>query len=814
MTVRRGVAVILALLSGAIARGQSAAEIPARLEQIADARRIAVDPQVALDDRRAAAQRAVDDWIALAVDHPDAPDAPTWRLNAASDAFFLLLPFDAAELAVQFGRPTPAQSALIDEVVTIMRAQVDAAAPGLVTRIDTLEARLRAGDGGERERRRRTDLVNERDGRLVLLRGLRRYLNAAFVMGRDAPGRARLYEDAVRDLNEAARRFDGAAGRAAQLRAGHALAELGRFDEAETRFRTIATDPDAPARDVLAARLGGVRNRVIRGGPGAGLTAIASVRDRYRRDAGAAILLLLADTEHRLLAASGLPATECIAPYVALLSEPDDTTRDALRGVATTRILEAVPPDAPTDALPAIVRILEAERMARDPVRRGAALAILRELLGDRQMKASDRAAALQTLGDVAQMAGGLEEAADAWERLAREFSTRPRAIPAIQDAARLRLRLYRDDPTPARRDAAASVLLRLVRQFPLMPNVDAWRLTAGDFFAAIGDSRAAIEALEGLDPASPEWTASLPVIANLMQRETRALPAGFERERDQRLLLAWVRAALRRLDERPPDDAAAIARAQLLIVRAETHLDLDEDRSAAEALALIDEPGPPLPAEWIGRRRRAAYRTLVLADRFEDANETLRRLLNEAPGEGVTVIGDLVGDLGTALNDPTTSAARADALAEALDPLVRLLEERLPPTSADESIVAIRLRIGDACLAARSFDRARRSYEAVLSVRPNLASALLGRAECQWALDIELDDAMRTYRRLANATSDVRGEIFWRSQLRMLEILDRLKRNVDQIAPRINRLQKLDPTLGGPAFRPRFEQLRRTHAP
>ena len=66
----------------------------------------------------------------------------------------------------------------------------------------------------------------------------------------------------------------------------------------------------------------------------------------------------------------------------------------------------------------------------------------------------------------------------------------------------------------------------------------------------------------------------------------------------------------------------------------------------------------------------------------------------------------------------------------------------------------------------------------------------------------------MSIYRRLASAGMGGEPRRWWIAQLRMLQILDRMDRNTERIAPRIRQLQQQDPELGGADTRRSFERL------
>jgi hypothetical protein len=119
-----------------------------------------------------------------------------------------------------------------------------------------------------------------------------------------------------------------------------------------------------------------------------------------------------------------------------------------------------------------------------------------------------------------------------------------------------------------------------------------------------------------------------------------------------------------------------------------------------------------------------------------------------------------------------------------------------------------------DAYRFGEAYIEALRLYDRLLADAPDALEPLLGRAECLHGLggSERLAEAMAIYRRLAASGPDIDERAYWLSQLRMLQILDRVQRNTDQIAPRIERLRLEDPDLGGARYRRAFEQLEARH--
>ena len=144
--------------------------------------------------------------------------------------------------------------------------------------------------------------------------------------------------------------------------------------------------------------------------------------------------------------------------------------------------------------------------------------------------------------------------------------------------------------------------------------------------------------------------------------------------------------------------------------------------------------------------------------------------------------------------------------------PLAKAMQEWLGGMKADDPEAAL--------LVVEGLRKSGRPAEAIefmtssFSERQDSGQVLFERAECLHALGSEdqLAEAMGIYRRLSRVERDQAPRRWWWSQLRMLEILSFLDRNVDRIAPRIRQLLAEDKSLGGADIRRRFENLLARH--
>jgi hypothetical protein len=88
------------------------------------------------------------------------------------------------------------------------------------------------------------------------------------------------------------------------------------------------------------------------------------------------------------------------------------------------------------------------------------------------------------------------------------------------------------------------------------------------------------------------------------------------------------------------------------------------------------------------------------------------------------------------------------------------------------------------------------------VAARGERADLLLSLAEALWGIGGEpaLAEAFGLYDRVARTVPEG-SPAWWLCQVRRIQVLDRVGRSTDAIAPRVERLKALDPALGGPAF-------------
>ena len=111
--------------------------------------------------------------------------------------------------------------------------------------------------------------------------------------------------------------------------------------------------------------------------------------------------------------------------------------------------------------------------------------------------------------------------------------------------------------------------------------------------------------------------------------------------------------------------------------------------------------------------------------------------------------------------------------------------------------------------------DVALKAVETVLQKRPDLAAALLCKAECMRALpDPDVAELITIYARLCKGDPESNPNRFWTAQLRLLQLMKQSGRDHAEVMARLNRLRQQHPDLGGPPFDGQFALLAAEYLP
>jgi tetratricopeptide (TPR) repeat protein len=330
-----------------------------------------------------------------------------------------------------------------------------------------------------------------------------------------------------------------------------------------------------------------------------------------------------------------------------------------------------------------------------------------------------------------------------------------------------------------------------LLSRYPNLASVDRWRFAAASLAMNEGRYDRAVALFEQVSPDAGTWPDAQLGRAGALRSWAKAEGDPEAARRRWRQLLDTadtVQSAIR------SDDAGVLA-----VYRAEARLALGDPSGALETLEGVGDDC--WAAADAARARIEAYTAL---GRGAEIERELVRLEEAAGARTGEILAAMLGAQPAAPGAPRDEVAVAGALAR-----------WLRTTGADvRDRARLELAAADAYRRAERFDEALGLYDGMLSRHPHALEALLGRAECLFALgDAHLGDAMQSYKRIANATAGRHDEHYWQAQLRMLQILSRTGRNTQQIAPYIQRLRRQDPQLGGERFRREFDRLQGRHA-
>ena len=785
--------------------------------------------QAALEDlateasREDTVERVLEMRAALIREHPHHPRRARWLADQASDLFFMLLPIDASGLVTLFGLPSPTQRARAERVARSMNDLTEEAEIEIEGAILALEsAPGYAGDvAAHLHRRRLSD--RERQRRIPFLRGIGAHLHAKLNVT-DPTQRRRLHALAAELLTPLGERWEGGPAATARLYAGLALLSLGALEDAEPPLLAVVADPASASGDVLAARLGLIRNRALRIGPQAALDALDELEDNHPHDL--LVRLLVADQRfglrRALASASGSPQRDprIFDAYLELLDADLGVPAARLRAIVFARLVEAAGEDAPLERLPPIVTVAVAHDLAQAAAGRPAAIALLRGLLARRDLDEKDRSLALFNLGHSLLAADELAEAADRFFELALKHPTDPEAARSIELSATIATALSGKAPhDPEAPKRLARTLALLIEDYPQLAAIDRWRFDAAQLALAEGSYEEALSLFEQIPADAERWPdARLGRVSTFEAwAEAEAEPA----RRPQR-----YRKLLEVIDEVRPVLEQAAARepqrrrhdvALLHVARARALLSLGEPKRALEAL-------PESIAEASLERAIVAEALGLRIDAHEalgesaEAGRAIDGLLEVAPQEAGSILSDLLEarkrGVVTLLERGRSDEAARQA-ARKLVPVAEALERwAAGQSSGDPALVAARLRVAEAYRLGERWARALRLYDKLLAHYPSAVEVLFGRAECLWGLGADHDtQAMSIYKRIIGAATDVPEAYYWQSHLRMLQILDRSNRNTHRIAPHIERLRRRDPQLGGERFQRAFEILQNKYS-
>jgi hypothetical protein len=740
-----------------------------------------------------------------------------------------ILPSEGADLAVRFGVASSRQRAFVDRWLPLAEAYSAEAieAHEIATERLDREFSSRGGSLAPAEELLLRRLREER-GRIAFLRGLALATSAELLAS--ASDRQAMRRTAIELLEAERGNAPPDLDELARIALGHARSALGEHPIAQREFTALADDAAASSRARFEARAGLVLDSARREDADNALRRLAA----QRRSAGdgpdqRAFRLAWADLEHRLvredLASRGVPAPEAairaLEPWVGLLENAEPSLRDLYVDGAVERLTLAGAsiadgdPKAPPMLLFARASALESaiESGASDPSAGVMRRALLERVASAAAAGSAARFLALRSLARLEVSEGRWNEAVEALLAMAVEEPDDPGASTAIAAAVDLSASLA--DQLPDDEEAASlarTTLGRAMQAFPMHPERDEWRLRRASHELRDGRFEDAMNTLATVPADRP---ASLEARVQSLETATRAAEAAEGRD-----VARWIDRAeqwLRQLEPwRPMAPDAADSQsyrdlgARVALARARLHLLADRPAAALVEVATVRESGPLTREQTIEgvRIRLAAFDRL---GRPEEAADELRRL----SASGDTESGSLLESrLETALAGARRAEADGDvdratrigreSAAPLADALLAWLDARSGPPPARKILLCVEgLRRGG---------RPSAALETIVDLEPRYANVrefALERAECLYAVARleDLTEAIVLYRRIA-AGSPEGSPAWWLAELRQLQILRRVGRELERIGPRIARLRELDPDLGGEGFRREFEAL------
>lgn len=714
------------------------------------------------------------------------PRAAIWLADAAEDALTIGLALDDCGVRALLGVANPqelqrATDLLHRTLVWTQRAD-ELARNELAQGVLTAELATRL-DGVERAQR------------IPLLRSVAAVWAAqtGAIPARDAPA---VLDAAVTRLRGLLPNLHGPAHTMATLAAGMGLAQLGRAEDARGLLRPLlvkagtagaggaraGAQPEPGVRVLAAAALA----RAGDGDPAAQRRALAATRARLAPELDDHWRLLLGDAEFRLWQIHQ-EQTQERTPSTANAGERDSVPPwqgwlDALEACTPVRrsgvrqaVLERIAQWLPDDPAP-VPRLARAMCRLRDPESRQEAADELAELLqvhGDgtnalhraEEFPPSLRMAAEFELGRAELNLGRARSGAVRLLRFAKEHGADPSSRSAIETTV-LAARALGD---PA---LLSTALATAVELFPDHPEHGAWRVEA-TALALSPDAAALVErqsaprryahAIEAMERAKRTGVRDPALMADLVAAAAEAANEMNHAHDALSLLDRLTDPAGGGLEGIPPD-----LRNRLL-----------EERVAALAQA-----GQSILSDrWVATEHKADPQAIA---------DTCARVLRR----------QIPTDLAGALIDPPDPALRARIVS-----MAEAVQQMAPPAPQRDEVILCALLLGQ--LPDAALPVARR----VLVAQGERADTLLALAEALYTGGDQaaLAEAMPIYTRLARALPEG-TPAWWVAELRRLQILERVNRNTEVIAPRVARLQAAHPDLGGGTLKTAFLALAARH--
>lgn len=821
------------------------------------------DPGLSRAERQEAFRLAVEGLESLIDRHTDHPQRPIWLTDLASMRLIddLRTNRRLAATAVRFGVPTDEQRHAFQRLSPAALEATQAAQRGL------FELR---GDLARDDQRRET-LENDGTYRRLFrdygeLRTPYYHAMASLYVASldDTPDTER--RDLIRQGVETAEPLRDPSKQIPSIAAG-ATAMLGQFamlegDAAEAvglleQARSIGAEGvDELVATLALARALAASDRLSRAGS---LLEALATQDDVRRVP--TYRLLVADAHHRLLREQAQSADAIAAsyePYFDLLQDPSlsEGARRTLRSFVHRRWATTAPTVEAARRLPPIVRLGIGEhwlnearraRSANDAARAEALFELanaLHRTLRDASLPARVRAPGLYRLGlglyflsnnDPAAAA----EAARLMTEAADDHPDQPVSARAIANAVSItRPAATSGDAPEAARSAYVAAAEVLLRKYDATEAADAERLTyATAVLQPRGEHERAAEVLDGVPRDHANYfDAQAARLRSLTERMRQAsTDAALEERRDLAAAEAdRVAAAARSASSLAPGTGAMRAWAEARFTLAAVALSRGEPDAALRQLEGFEDDFAD-DAALLRRGYQEMIAARVEADQLERAVTLAEAMTREFPEASAFVIDRVVTRLDeeiSTLRDRAAAAAarsvrqelegQAQDRAEAAARLTALLLQWAQRRGyAGEQLLPYQVLHGETLRLAGRADDALELLDPLVQRYPTDASVLFQHGEALFALGMERSDpqllsrALRAFGPLSRSNLYPRPlpDMFWVSNLRIIQVMDAREDDSTDILLRIRRLEQIDDNLGGNALQRDFNTLRAKHS-
>lgn len=509
-------------------------------------------------------------------------------------------------------------------------------------------------------------------------------------------------------------------------------------------------------------------------------------------------------------------------------------------------LARTVPNDLPIAELPPIVVLAQAGKQIADTELRSTAMETLQRLTEKEGNTGDDwvKPRAFFLLAAAHLMEGNRLVAGQAFFELARDFPDSEPATNALSQA--LSLSSGKSTLADANNRKSQAELFELasalaMKHFHALPHFDQWMIRRGIFEINRGQFDEAVGALSVVPMDSPEYPYALAEIARTRYRQGDRLSEVTETEKPDgrhsaeyfrkavaagERTIELLRSLLAQASDPKENSKARRTADSISILTADAYLRLNEPDSALAIVDPILQSKQSAPSDAENSRAdflRVRIDALTALNREDEAQKELEKLQADSPDRALPVINRMVSSLYADLRNRERANHENDASIQeraskrlvplakmALDVASRVRSDSGTPTDED---IAMRLRFAEALRLADQFEMALPILTQLNKIRADSSDILVSFAECAFQLG-EDAKAIAVFSRLGNAFNQDHTEIFWLSELRSLQILDRSGQHTERIFPRIQRLKRYDPLFGGPRFLDDFRQLENKYAP